>query len=76
MVWSAFRERSADLSKIEGFQTIRGRGGATTGKLLRLEGGGSITVSYVVFDIDDRFREWISQYPDLDDRNRKSELAR
>ncbi len=76
VVWSAFRERSADLSKIEGFQTIRGRGGATTGKLLRLEGGGSITVSYVVFDIDDRFREWISQYPDLDDRNRKSELAR
>ena len=66
-VRTAFRKQTANLSDIEGFRTIVGRGGADT--LLQVRGGGkNIIVPHAIFDIDDRFRSWLRRFPDLDRR--------
>jgi hypothetical protein len=70
-VRNAFGERSADLVEIAGVRDIYGKYGASvTGKLLCLKAGrGTITIPMMVFDIDDRFRNWLQQLPDLEKRD-------
>jgi heme-degrading monooxygenase HmoA len=71
-VRGAFRERSADLSEIEGFRTISTRNG-TYRKLYLKDGRGSITLSSS-FATDDDFRAWSQQITDLDKRDRDALL--
>ena len=70
-VRNAFGEKTADLTEIEGVRSIYGKYGATvTGKRLYLKAGrGTITVSMMLLDLDDRFRDWLKQLPDLDKRD-------
>lgn len=72
-VHTAFRERSADLNEIAGFRTIRSRNGNYTWLKLR-EGRGSITIPYT-FDVDEDFRAWLRQVPDLDTEDRNAILG-
>lgn len=72
-VRTAFSEHSADVSEIEGFRTIRSRNGNYT--LLKLrEGRGSINIPYT-FDVDEDFRAWLRQIPDLDQQDRDAILS-
>jgi heme-degrading monooxygenase HmoA len=71
-VRGAFRERSADLSEIEGFRTVSSRNG-TYQKLYLKDGRGSITLSNS-FATDDDFRAWFQQLTDLDKRDRDALL--
>jgi hypothetical protein len=64
----AFRERSADLSEIEGFRTVSTRNGSYW--ILQLKGNlGKITISKS-FKEDDDLRAWFQQMTDLDERDR------
>lgn len=63
-VHTAFVDRTAKLGEIAGYQPVIGRSGADT--VLRLEDNrGSIEIPHAVFDIDDRFRDWLAQFPKL-----------
>jgi hypothetical protein len=63
IVRTAFREQTADVSEIDGFRTLR------LDTVLRLAGGrGAITIDHRVFAVDDRFRDWLRQFPDLNQR--------
>jgi hypothetical protein len=73
-VRNAFGEKTADLTEIEGVRNIYGKygkyGGSVTGKRLYLKAGqGTITVSMMLLDLDDRFSDWLKQLPDLDKRD-------
>jgi hypothetical protein len=72
-VRTAFGEKSADLSEIEGFRTITTRNGSYQELGLK-EGRGSITLSSA-FSTDDDFRAFLQQIPDLDQRDRDALLA-
>jgi hypothetical protein len=67
-VRDALGERSATFAEIEGVRNIHGKFGASvTGKLLCLKGGaGTIEIPMMVLDLDSRFQEWLSQFPELD----------
>jgi hypothetical protein len=70
----AFRERSAELSEIEGFRTISSRNGSYW--ILRLKGNlGKITISKS-FNEDDDLREWLQHLTDLDERDRGALLEK
>ncbi len=72
-VRSAFTDRSAERSEIEGFRTINSRNG-TYIKLLLRDGRGSITIPQS-FDTDDAYRAWMQGLTDLDQRSRDEILA-
>jgi heme-degrading monooxygenase HmoA len=72
-VRDAFRERSAELSGIEGFRTIRSRNGNYTQLQLR-QGMGTISIPQS-FDTDDAYRAWMQRLTDLDQRDREEILA-
>jgi hypothetical protein len=62
-VRNAFKERTADVSEIRGVRRIVGRG-VTTYICLK-DGSDAIELPRNVLDLDDRFREWLKQFPDL-----------
>ena len=72
-VRTAFRDRTAEVSEIEGFRTISSRNGNYTWLKLR-EGRGSINIPYF-FDVDEDFRAWLRQIPDLDQQDRDAILS-
>jgi len=70
-VRNAFGERTADLSEIEGFRNTYGRYGKVGGNiigawLILKDGRGKIVISFLAVSVDDRFRDWLKQLPDLD----------
>jgi hypothetical protein len=73
VVRDVFKEKTADLSEIEGFRTISSRDGSYTQLSLK-EGRGKITISQS-FDTDDEYRCWFQQITDLDARDRDALLA-
>jgi hypothetical protein len=62
-VRSAFGERTADVSEIRGVRRIAGRGVSTY--ICLKDGSDAIELPTSVLDLDDRFREWLNQFPDL-----------
>lgn len=66
-VRGAFREKTADLSEVEGFRTLTSRNGSYWQLKLK-EGRGSITISQC-FDCDG-VRAWLQQLTDLDEQDR------
>lgn len=70
-VRSAWNERSYDLSEIEGYRMVNRRYGAV--RVLCLKGGGT-PIEISRFATDDRFRAWLQQQTDLDERYRQSLL--
>jgi hypothetical protein len=72
-VRGALKEKTADLSQIEGFRNISTRNGSYTVLYLK-EGQGKITISRS-FDTDDDYRAWFQQITDLDARDRDAILA-
>jgi hypothetical protein len=72
-VHTAFRERSAEVGEIAGFRTIRSRNGNYIWLKLR-EGRGSITIPYTL-DVDEDFRAWLRQLPNLDEQDRDAILG-
>jgi hypothetical protein len=70
-VRGAFREKTADLSEVEGFRTITTRNGSFW-KLQLKEARGSLTIQKW-FDCDE-LRAWFQQLTDLDERDRKALL--
>jgi len=71
-VRNAFRERTADLSQIEGFRTVTSRNGSYTQLWLK-DGRGKISFSNF-FDADDDYRAWFQQIIDLDKQDREALL--
>lgn len=71
-VQSAFRERSAEVSGIEGFRTFSTRYGRVLQFRLK-DGLGTINVPGY-FDTDDYFRKWTEQVTDLDQSGRHAIL--
>lgn len=69
-VRNAFGERTADITEIEGVRNIPLKNGlGEAGKLLCLKDGrGTIRVSSLTLDLDDRFTNWLKQFPNLDKR--------
>jgi hypothetical protein len=68
-VASAFDERTVPLAAIVGVFSVRGgRFGTVTGKALKLRDGTSLNISLQTFDLDQRFWDWLGQFPDLDKR--------
>ncbi len=67
-VRNAFGERTADIAEIEGVRDIPGKNNVgVVGKLLCLKDGrGTIRVSLQTIDLDDRFTNWLKQFPNLD----------
>lgn len=72
-VRGAFRQRSSDLSEIEGFRTVSSRYGSFRQLVLK-EGRGAISIQSS-FKTDDHYRAWFQQIPDLDQRDRQALLA-
>ena len=72
-VRGAFRERSAERSQIEGYRTIRTRGGDIRQLVLK-EGRGTIDID-TNFDTDDDYNAWMQDVPDLDERDKQQLLA-
>lgn len=66
------QERSADVSEIEGRRTVQSRNGSYT-KLYLKQGAGTVNYSNS-FALDDDFRAWLQQVPDLDKRDREALL--
>jgi hypothetical protein len=62
-VRNAFKERIADLSEIRGVRRIVGRSVGTY--ICLKDGSDAIELPNNVLDLDDRFREWLKQFPDL-----------
>ena len=74
---SAFQEKSADLSEIEGYRTFSSRNGNYY-RLYLKDGRGSILLSRD-FDTDEDFNRWFRQIPNLDEHDREvvlDEIAR
>jgi|SRR5580658_7830108 hypothetical protein len=67
-VRNAFVERTADITEIEGVRDIPGKNNVgVVGKLLCLKDGrGTIRISLQTLDLDDRFTNWLKQFPNLD----------
>lgn len=68
----AIRERSVDLSEVEGFRTVRmpsATGGYTILKLEMKHGRGTLIIRQWL-DCDE-LRAWLKQLPDLDQRDRR-----
>jgi hypothetical protein len=65
-VVSAFDERTVLLTAVVGVFSVRGGRGAVTGKALKLRDGSSLNISLGTFDLDQRFWDWLHQFPDLD----------
>ncbi len=65
---NAFGERGAGLTEIEGVRDVYGKNGVgVVGKLLCLKDGrGAIRISLLTLDLDDRFTNWLKQFPNLD----------
>jgi hypothetical protein len=72
-VRGALKEKTADLSQIEGFRNISTRNGSYTVLYLK-EGRGKITISKS-FGTDDNYRAWFQLITDLDARDRDVILA-
>ena len=72
-VRGVFKEKTADLSEIEGFRTVSSRNGSYTMLQLK-EGRGTISIPSS-FDTDDDYRAYFQQIEDLDERDRKALLA-
>jgi hypothetical protein len=72
-VRTAFGQKSAEVSEIEGVRTITTRNG-TYQELGLKEGRASIAISSAL-STDDDFRAWFQQIPDLDQRDREALLA-
>lgn len=72
-VRGAFRHRAANLNQIEGIRARPSRYGIRKQLVLK-NGGGSISLPSG-FTVDDGFRAWIKQFPDLDRRHREALLA-
>ncbi len=70
-VRGTFRERSVDLSEIEGFRTIYDRNGNF--RRLSLKGGGR-GISILRMLDHDEVRAWCDQLTDLDEQDRKAVL--
>ncbi len=70
-VSSLFSSRTADLSEIAGIRTYRTRNG--TYKVICLKTGRK-SIRYSQFSVDDAFRAWLSQIPDLDQQEREAVL--
>jgi len=68
----AFRERSADLSEIEGLRTVRTRNSSF--RQLRLKDGRKSISIINSFQQDDDLRAWFQQLTDLDEVDRKKLL--
>jgi hypothetical protein len=66
-VRGALKERTVDLSEIEGFRMISAQNGTYTQICLK-EGRGKIAVSQS-FNTDDNYRAWFQQLADLDARD-------
>jgi len=62
-VRSAFVERTADVGEIRGIRRIVGR--AVTTYICLKDGSDAIKIPAYVLDLDDRFKEWLKQFPDL-----------
>lgn len=73
VVRGVFKEKSADLSEIEGFRTVEARNSSFTQLYLK-EGRGKITISQS-FESDDDYRAWLQKATDLDARDRDAILA-
>lgn len=71
-VRNAFRDRSADLSEIEGYRTVSTRNGTYTQFYLK-GGRGSFNMSNS-FSTDDGYRAWFQQLTDLDKCDRETIL--
>lgn len=71
-VTSAFRERAADQSEIEGYRTISTRNG-TYYRVQLKDGRGSFSISRI-FDGEDELSAWLGKLTDLDERDRKAIL--
>jgi hypothetical protein len=68
-VASASGQRTVQLAGILGVSSVRGgRYGTVTGKALKLRDGSSLNISLQTFDLDQRFWDWLRQFPDLDKR--------
>ena len=72
-VQTAFRERSADLGEIEGYRTIQTRNSSYT--QLRLKNGAGTIAVPNIFDVDEDYRRWLAQIPNLDERDRDALLS-
>lgn len=72
-VRGAFTHRSATLSQIAGIRARPSRYGAC--KQLLLKDGGRPIILRPGFKVDDDYRTWIAQVPDLDRRDRDALLA-
>ena len=72
-VQTAFRERSADLGEIEGYRTIQTRNSSYT--QLRLKNGTGTVAIPNIFDVDEDYRRWLAQIPNLDERDRDALLS-
>jgi len=71
-VRSAFQQKTADRSEIEGFRTFSSRNG-TYLRLYLKDDRGSITVPRD-FETDGEYDSWFRQIPDLDQRDREALL--
>lgn len=72
-VQTAFRERTADLGEIEGYRTIQTRNSSYTQLLLK-NGAGNVAIPNI-FDVDEDYRRWLAQIPNLDERDRDALLS-
>ena len=72
-VQTAFRERTADLGEIEGYRTIQTRNSSYT--QLRLKNGAGTIAIPNIFDVDEDYRRWLAQIPNLDERDRDALLS-
>ncbi len=72
-VRGAFTDRSATLSQIAGIRARPSRYGAC--KQLLLKDGGRPIILRPGFKVDDDYRDWIAQVPDLDRRDRDALLV-
>src|SRR5258708_1340553 len=68
---SAFGEKTAELGEIDGFRTVTTRNGSY--KELCLKNSTTICLSQSL-SVDDDFRAWLQQIPDLDERDRDALL--
>ncbi|HEX4007086.1 MAG TPA: hypothetical protein VHX60_13000 [Acidobacteriaceae bacterium] len=71
-VRSMFQERTVDLSQIAGRRTYRSRYGNY--QVICLKSGRN-GIRFSQYSVDDAFRGWLSQIPDLDEKEREAVLA-
>ena len=71
-VQTAFRDRTADLGEIEGYRTVQTRNGSYTQLQLK-NGAGTVSIPND-FDVDEDYRRWMAQIPNLDEKDREELL--